>query len=305
VALIGTTLFGVYLATRYSSSEILRILVWTLSIAALLSVVFAVALPSYGISSNSRGAWRGIYPHKNALGSLMGVNAVLLLLLKPRNWRYRWALWAGVGLSVSLVLLSTSKGALVSFLVLLTLLPLYRSLRWNYTLAIPFLITLLLIIGGLGIWLLENLDDIVVNKLGKDLTFTGRTVLWEAVIEMIQQRPLLGYGYSAFWRGWEGPSASLLNVGDWAVPNSHNGILDLWLDLGLVGVIAFMLGLLMNFVRAVRQMRLAKTAEALWPLTLLTFIVLINLVESAILKQNNIYWILYVVTVFTRPAQRL
>lgn len=300
VALTGTTFFGIYLVTRYSPSQILRLVVWTLSTGAVLSILSSLALPSYGISFD--GAWHGVYQHKNFMGRLMGLNAVLLLIVNSGNRRYRWLLWAGVALCAGLVLLSTSKGALVTLLVLLVVFPLYRSLQWKYTLAVPFLIIVILVIASGAILILENLETIVVDKLGKDLTFTGRTILWELVIEMIKQRPLLGYGYNAFWRGLNGPSAYIVNTANWAVPHAHNGFLDLWLDLGSLGGLVFLLGLLMGVIRAVRWLHLTKKVEDIWPLISITCIFLYNFSESAILKRNDFFWIFYVVAVFSRPV---
>lgn len=300
VALTGTTLFGIYLVMRYTPSQILRLLVWTLSTGALLSVVFAVALPSYGIAG---GSLQGIYRHKNLLGRLMGLNAVFLLLLNSGKNRYSWVIWAGVGLSAGLVLLSTSKGALAFFFLLIILLPLYRSLQLKDTVAVPLSIIVLLVNASAAILILYNLEIIVVDILGKDLTFTGRTKLWELVIEMIKQRPLLGYGYSAFWRGINGPSAPVVNAAYWAVPHSHNGFLDLLLDLGFLGLLVFVLGFLMSSIRAIRWLRLTKKVEDIWPLIYLTFMLLYNLGESAILTRNDFFWILYVVTVFSRPVR--
>lgn len=304
IALTGTTFFGIYLATRYTHSQILKLVVWTLSIGAVLSVVFAVALPSYGIMSD--GNWRGIYVHKNLMGRYMGLNAVLLLLVNSNNPRYRWLVWAGVALSTGLVLLSSSKGALVTSFSLLILLPLYKSLQWKYTKAVPFLIIVILVYASGAILILGNLETIVVDTLGKDLTFTGRTDLWELVIEMIKQRPLLGYGYHGFWRRYEGPSATVLLGANWAVPvpHSHNGLLDLWLDLGFVGVFVFLLGFVMSVTRAIIGLRSTKKVEDIWPLIIFACIFLYNLAESTLLKRNDFFWILYVVAVFSRPMQQ-
>ena len=41
--------------------------------------------------------------------------------------------------------------------------------------------------------------DLILGFLGKDATLTGRTDLWEFVKICISQRPLLGWGFSAFW----------------------------------------------------------------------------------------------------------
>lgn len=97
VALIGTTLFGMYLATRYTPSELLRLFAWTFSIGALLSVVFVLVLPTYGLMPyHGQIVVRGIYRHKNLLARLMALNAATLLLLVPSSRRYRWVIWTSL-----------------------------------------------------------------------------------------------------------------------------------------------------------------------------------------------------------------
>jgi len=299
--LAGTTWFGVYLATRYSPSELLRLIAWTFSIGALLSLVFALALPSYGLMEyQGIEVWRGIYRHKNLLGRLMALNAVILLLLAPNNRRYRWVLWAVISLSITLLLLSQTKTGLVIFLILLILIPIYGALRWSYTLMVPFLIVTVNVAGILAIWLLDNLEPLV-NLLGKDLTLTGRTELWAAVINKIQERPLLGYGYSGFWQGWEGESAFVLQLVGWDAPNGHNGILDLWVDLGFLGVAVFLLGFFINFIRGMRWAQLTKTAEPIFLLQYLTFMAIDSQASTNLLIQNDIFWVLYVAMSFSIP----
>ncbi|PPS44228.1 O-antigen ligase [Chroococcidiopsis sp. TS-821] len=301
-ALVGTTFFGIYLVTRYNSSQILKLFVWTLSIGAILSPIVSLGFPSIGISPE--GGWQGFYMHKNLMGRLMGLNAIFLLLLIPstNSKKHRRFMWAGVILCSLLVFLSTSKGALVTFFALLILYYLYKSLQWRYTVAIPFFIIAVLIGAVLALLIIGNLETIVVDILGKDLTFTGRTILWEYVLQMIQQRPILGYGYQGFWRGLDGPSAFVLDAVNWAVPHAHNGFLDLTLNLGIVGLSIFILSFLMSTIRALRWLRLTKKVEDLWPLLSLSATLLYNVAESTLLERNHILWILYVVTVFARPA---
>lgn len=297
IALIGTTLFGIYLATRYNWDELLRLLAWSLGIAALLSLVFALALPSYGIQTDEfRGtAWRGIFTHKNMLGRIMVLGAVVFLLLALSGRKYRWIAWAGLSLSVVLLLLSESIAAAATLVALLVLLPLYRALRWHQSIAVPFFI-LVVLTGATVVQFLVGSTEPVLDILGRERTFSGRTGLWDAVLEMIWQRPLLGYGYGGFWLGWEGDSAYI-----WQLPytggrilHAHNGLLNIWLDLGLLGVSVFVVGFLLVFLRAVTWARLSNTAEGLWPLVFLTFILLYNITESAVLTYNDISWVLYV-----------
>ncbi len=303
ISLLRITLLGVYFAARYSLKEQLQLLVWMFGIAVLLSVVFALALPSYGVmgvASNSSvealnhtGAWRGIYIHKNVLGRTMVLSALAFLLFVSSSRRYRWVGWAGFGLSVGLILLSTSKTALMIFITIVFLFHLYKALRWNYSLAVPFFITLLLVSGTVALLFLGNAETIL-GAMGRDITLTGRTELWSAVFDKIWQRPWLGYGYRGFWRGWEGESADVWSVVKWAAPNSHNGLLDLWLDLGLLGLSAFVISFIAVCLRAVIWVRLTKTVEGLWPLAYLTFLFLANITESSLFTQSYL-WLMYVV----------
>lgn len=292
-ATLGTTLFGMYLATRYSLKEQLHLVAWACGITAVSSLFFTLAFPAYGIKAAHGGAWRGVFLHKNPFGLVMATSTLVFLLVAMSSYKYRYLMWACCGLSVSLLVLSTAKTSLVLLLTILVLLPLYRALRWNFSWMMLFFIATVIVFGCLAILLVSNLETFVV-ALGKDLTLTGRTEIWAAVLDMIRERPWLGYGYSGFWLGKEGGSAYVWLVTGWPVPYSHNGFLDLWLDLGLLGLLLYLLSFVTSCFRAVNLIRLTKTANGFWPIILLTFSFLSNLSESTILKPNNIYWVLYV-----------
>jgi len=302
-ALAGTTLFGFYLAMRFSLSAQLRLLACMLGISALLSLVFALALPTiYGPFSAE--PWRGIYEGKNQLGVHMALGSLVFLLIAMNDRRHSWVAWTACALSVILLLLSNSMTSLIIFVGLLILLPLYRVLRWDYTLSISFLIVAVLLGGSIALWLWSN-QEAVLTALGRDVTMSQRTLLWAAVVDMIQERPWLGYGYGAFWLDAAGMSSSIimgLNLGSF--PYAHNGILDLWLDLGLLGVSAFIVMFLIYSLRAVAWVRSTKTAEGLWPLAYTTFILLFNMTEGAFLRQNSALWVLYVATMSSLAIKR-
>lgn len=298
VGLVGTYMFGIYLARRYRPEKLLQLLAWALGIIALLSLVFALALPSYGISHDplTPGDWQGVFSQKNTLGKNMALGAIVFLLLALGGRRFRWVAFSGLGLSVALLFLSDSATALVVTLGIVLLLPLYRTLQWDVRVAMPLLLLALLTIGAMSTWLLTNADA-ALAVFGKDATLTGRTVLWSAVSDAIRERPWTGYGYSAFWLGLEGRSATIWVITGEEFYDAHNGILDLWLTLGFVGVVLFVLNFLRAVLQAVARAHTTGTVTELWPLAFLTFMLLSNLTESSILQQNNLSWILYVVTV--------
>jgi O-antigen ligase len=300
--LIRITLFGLYFGSRYSMKEQLKMLAWALGIGVLLSFVCIVALPSYGVmgkgsistleTMSHAGAWQGVYGHKNVLGRIMVLSSVIFLLLTLSSRRYRWLAGTGLCLSVVLIVGCTSKSSLIILLTILALLPFYRALRWNYTIALPFFITVILVGGGLASLLVSNAEAIL-GLFGRDLTLTGRTDLWVAVLDKIWERPWLGYGYGAFWRGLEGESADVWRRVGWEPPHSHNGFLDVFVDLGGVGLAALTMSFLALAFQSVKWIRQTQTAEGLLPLSYLTFLLLANLTESSLFRQNFL-WLLYV-----------
>lgn len=302
-AFLGTTAFGILLASRYDTRTLLLRVAAALGVAAVLSVVFAVALPSYGVDQGVHaGAWQGIYTEKNTLGQMMALSTVVFLILRP-TLRRRWIGTAGALLSIGLVLLSTSKSALTILLVFAVLAALFRTLRLTYTLAVPIAIGFVLAGGSVAVWLATNVESALL-AMGKDPTLTGRTEMWATLIRSAAERPWTGYGYSAFWLGWQGPSAKALAEIGWETPGAHNGYLDLSLQLGVLGLGIFAAGFAFALARSFRAVRETHTPEGFWPGLYLAFMLVYNFTETMLATPNNIFWALYVATVCSALLNR-
>lgn len=306
--LLGTSLFAVYMAMRFTLREQLQLLAVALGIVIVFSFIFAIALPKYGLMTVQEGgihagAWRGIMTHKNILGRLMVFSSMVFLFVAMsnpiRNIKYRWIPWAGYILSIALIVLSTSKSSLVVFLSLTVILFLYRSWRSNYNQLIPLIIALILTVGSISTLLLDNLP-VVADALGRDLTLTGRTNIWSAMFDLIRERPWLGYGFNAVWRDWNSEiTAYLWRTLAWQCPYGHNGFMDLFIELGIAGLSVFLLSFITTYFRGVMWLRITKCIEGIWPLIYLTFLVMYNISESTLVETNSIFWIVYVSTVFS------
>ena len=293
VVLLGSVLFGLNLAARYTLREQLFILAWAMGLLATSNFLFTLAVPSAGIESGEHaGAWRGMFFQKNPLARMMVLSAITLLLAALESRKYRNILWFGLGFSFLLILLSTSKSSLLVFLTLLVLIPLFRSLRWSNGLVLPLFIILLIVSSGVAIYFVGNLETIV-DLLGKDITLTGRTDIWGVVIQKIMKHPWFGYGYMGFWLGMEGDSADVwYETRGFLAPNAHNGFLDIGLQFGFIGLFLFLLTYSKNCLRAVNWLRLKPTSEGLLPVVYLTYILLFNITESTI-DNPPIIWVLY------------
>jgi len=92
----------------------------------------------------------------------------------------------------------------------------------------------------------------LVKTLGRDPTLTGRTELWGEIISL-NNNPLLGTGYESFWMG-----SRLEKIWDkhWWHPNeAHNGYLEVFLNLGWIGIVFLALVLINGYRHGVSLLR--------------------------------------------------
>jgi O-antigen ligase len=86
----------------------------------------------------------------------------------------------------------------------------------------------------------QSASGMALEALGRDSTFSGRTLIWQVAWEYVAPRPLLGYGFGATTYG--GFARTILQ---WlGVDSPHNGYLDLTLSIGIVGLLVFVLSVL-------------------------------------------------------------
>lgn len=289
-ALLATTLFGAYVAARYTIAEQLRMLAWALGVAAILSLLCALLVPQFGIGDDR--FWRGVFTHKNSLGRLMALSTIVFFTLAKGARERRALKWLMGALSVALLALSgSSTGIVIAVGLFLTVSVIAWVQRSPQKRLVPGLI-LVTFLGAFALLSGTMLLGPFMELLGKDDTLTGRTFVWASAMDAIANRPLLGYGYSAFWPSAEGERIQSL-LGPVFV-HAHNGYLDLALQLGALGLVAFVFTLARNLWRALTT-RVAEF-EQIWPTIFFVFLLMYNMTESSILGRNNLFWILYVST---------
>jgi exopolysaccharide production protein ExoQ len=95
-----------------------------------------------------------------------------------------------------------------------------------------------------GLMMLFGGQSLVTGALGRKSDLSGRTEIWKASLAAAEN-PLIGSGFESFWNtNIEKVAAGLR--GYWQIHNlvsAHNGYIEVYLDLGLVGLclIAFLL----------------------------------------------------------------
>jgi len=300
VVLLASTAFGVYFGSRYRITEQLRLLAWTCTLVVVSSFAFGLFLPQYGVDHLVHpGDWQGVFIQKNSLARAMVFSTLVFYFVRPAAYaRFRWL---GIAGSLGLLALSKSVTGMVVFALVIATLPLYELIRNKLTVVVPVGIVIgLLLIGSVP--LISAYRQELLPMLHRSPTLTGRTDLWHAVLISIAKHPWWGYGFNTFWMGMQGESASVMLRVGWFPKHSHNGFLDLLLDLGAAGLVTFFAGYLVLWKKALRLMRRVAGPKPVWLCTYLSFMFIYNLTESSILVQNNLFWILYVSSAATLVA---
>lgn len=290
--------FAVYFARAYNWQQIYKLLRFNQVLILFFGSFIAIFLPSLGQTGKG---WSGGFGHPIAFGNMMALSASFCLLNAIQNPKYRWLSLVFCVLNIIVMQFSNSATAFIDFLALTAIIfiyPLFRKL--NFFQAYILFALVLLIFSVPTIWLISNLD-VALSSLNRDLTFTGRVPLWNYLVEeKIKERLWLGYGYSGFWQPWQGsdnPAASVSRlIGDWA-SHAHNGILELILNVGLIGFIIFAVSFLVNINRAIKLILIDRNFVSIVPLMILMHVFVINLSNEPIIKPSYIWFIYVLITV--------
>jgi O-antigen ligase len=209
-----------------------------------------------------------------------------------------WAL-VGVVLCLAMVAFSQSRSAWVVLVFLLFAILFLRFLRGSQS-SIELQLRLFVIGlcgGGIAILLIEYLD-LILALLGRDATLTGRTSIWAMVIEVGWDRLWLGHGYRTFWIG-------LIPFKYESYGNGHNSFIDLWLEMGLVGVAVFFCTLVILAGRAFWRFIKSRDALGQWYVLFVFYIIPFSMTSQVLPNHGTITWVLYVAALLHLSAEPL
>ena len=290
-----TTLFGLVLAARYDWSGLVQRLAVVFWFMAIVSILISLFLPEYGVHQRvHEGAWRGAWVEKNYMGGVMAKGVIIMLCafaMRPD----RAIVWLpGAAMCFLLVLMSTSKTALLISLIGIGGFIALRIYRRYVFLRFPLILALMTVIGVI-VSMLIIAPDFTFGLIGKERTLTGRTDIWSGLIASIQQKPWLGYGYGVYWLDPLGASYYVRLSLEWGIPSAHNGWLDTWLSIGALGVVAFGLFFIFTIILAFDRLRKGGT-ETYWVILSTVMFFAFSMSESTILQQNDLSWVMFVAT---------
>jgi exopolysaccharide production protein ExoQ len=136
----------------------------------------------------------------------------------------------------------------------------------------------------------------MLQTLGRDPTLTGRTQLWGVALEYSGD-PLLGTGFESFWLGER--LQRIWSIYWWHPNEAHNGYLEVFLNLGVVGVLLLGIVLVAGYRNVIRLLRHDPEAGA-FRISYFVAAVAYNLTEAAIRTFQPI-WVIFLLTIFAIP----
>jgi len=292
VGLAGTVTVGLLLAQRLKPLDVLAAVRRAMLVIALASLLLFV-LGDPRVIDPIHGTLRGVVGTKNTLGSFMalGILAALTTALLDRAYALRHVLAAAV-MAAALAFTDSTAATATALLVVLGAMGAAVRSRPVARMVVGALIALML--AAAAILLPLSNPDTLAGAIGEDTTLTGRDAVWGESLRAVAERPVLGYGYGAFWEG-TGAAEDIRARLQWPVPNAHNGLLDVTLDLGLVGAVLTVLLLFSLLARGVYDAIHGAQDAAVLRLSVGALLVLRNTVESGLLQQNTLLTVLLVV----------
>ncbi|GAA4915553.1 O-antigen ligase family protein [Actinomycetospora succinea] len=263
-----------------SQQEFLEVVAVAFRVVLLVSILTAIVVPSVGLVDENyqTGALKGLFVHRNLLAFMALIALATFVAL--RKIRSRRVTVMDTVLSVACLLAAQSQTVLVAALGTALVIVVLRWVRrfTGFSRVIIGTLSLASILTLVYMAIFSFAE--IVSGLGRDSTLTGRTDVWPAVLEQIERSPLLGLGWNAAWREGLPDTQRMWRAAGFKMYHSHDGYLDMMLQLGLVGLVLLVIALLGAIVLAVRAFVRDRIQLSAWSVAVAMALVLVNLTES-------------------------
>lgn len=308
----GFTVLGLYIALLRDTIQIVRIFGDVLRVALALSLVIEIIAgvlidtPIGFLSVSGHlaelGPIQGITGARNQLGILATVGLITFITEFRTHSVTRGLSIGSLTLAGMLLLLTRSPVAIGAILVVgvaaAALYGLRRAAPERRRLWQGLLLTATVVAMGVA-WLFRS-PIITALNAGGELSY--RLALWRRVLELVGLNPLEGWGWIGIWRTDVPPFQAVTAIGERTSTSASNAYLDVWLQLGLVGLVIFVVLLGLTFVRSWLIASRRRNTVTTWPALILVVLITVSLAESSILVEFG--WLTTVICT-VKAAQQL
>ena len=132
----------------------------------------------------------------------------------------------------------------------------------------------------------------IFDFLGKSPDASGRFDIWQTVFGLVVEKPIEGWGWIGHWIPGVEPWEGLIVINRVPMYQAHNALLDIWVQLGVVGLVSMIWLLIQSFIRLWRIAVRHTSPLYLYPLFIFLVITAQSITESRLLIE--ISWVLLV-----------
>ncbi len=276
-----------------------------------LSILLIKYYPGLG-RLYSRWTWTttsiGVATDKNGLGAICLVFGLFSVwrfidafLDQADPYRKRRLFVHGViiGMASWLFAAADSSTSLVCFLLGSTLLLLTLRPETKRPASVNLIVAAVVVLPLLLGFAFQDAYTYAVQGLGRNVTLTGRTALWSDLFRTTVN-PWIGTGFESFWLG---PRAELFwNKYDFHPNQAHNGYIEMYINLGWIGIGLFAMVVALGYRNVVDAYRRDQKAGSL-KLTLLVVALVYNFTEAAF-KVTHPLWVAFLLAIVAGVARR-
>jgi exopolysaccharide production protein ExoQ len=140
-----------------------------------------------------------------------------------------------------------------------------------------------------------DIKNIIIVMLGRTPDLTTRMPMWKDLLAMVEN-PIFGFGFESFWLG----DRQVKMMESWGVSSqAHNGYLDMYLNLGVIGLL-FIMGWILSGIKNVNRYLDINYPVGLLRFSLIVTVALYNYTEVTFHGVSNM-WIVFMIGIMNIP----
>jgi exopolysaccharide production protein ExoQ len=275
-----------------------------------LSIVLYKFYPEWGraYSHGGEAMLTGVTPQKNSLGQICCFYGFVLVWDMVDSYRNRGSnsFWKAIGpkfivfaIGLGLLIECKSKTSLLAFVVGIliffsTKVGFIRRVAPSFA-KVVFLITCLVLLTS-GVWTFAIAP--LLEAVGRDATFTERTIIWEKALRQDINR-LTGSGFYSFWLD-KGESIWAEFQGGFRPRTVHSGYLETYLDGGIIGGVLLAIFLIFTSWRAAARFSHASSLSRVL-FAMIVMALTINFSETCLFRLNLLWFSLVLAALASHP----